>query len=50
MMAIANTRLEARAHAGLQQMLARIVNQRDFTLNNKDEFILILVPMAVGRP
>ena len=33
-----------------QQMLARVVDQRDLPLNDEDKLILILVPMAVGRP
>ena len=50
MVAIGHARLEARAHAGLQQMFARVVNQGDLALENENKLVLILMPVAVRGP
>ena len=50
MVAIGHARLEARAHAGLQQMFASVIDQGDLALDNENKLIFIVMPVAVGRP
>ena len=50
MVAIGHARLEARAHAGFQQVFARVIDQGDFALKNENKLILVVMPVAVGRP
>ena len=50
MMAIGYARLEARAHSRLQQVFARVIDQGNLALYNENEFIFMLMPVAMGGP